>query len=180
MDIIKITMNGYGCEINRGVILEKNYKKLEKYLDNVWIKNLFKKLEEETEIKKEVKEYGLINGDIKIEINGNTLIDTSIKSFEVLVKNKIEKIEYPITDGIVITTIQHQEGLFSDTIFVLNGKFDLNKITIIKKDISNRVDNLLVSSLYCELYYGDELLQMSDNFTDLRMSRLYMEKQKKI
>ena len=50
MDIIKITMNGYGCEIHRGVLIEENYKKIEKYLDNVWVKNLFRELEKETEI----------------------------------------------------------------------------------------------------------------------------------
>ena len=55
MDIIKITMNGYGCEIHRGVLIEENYKKIEKYLDNVWVKNLFRELEKETEIVTELK-----------------------------------------------------------------------------------------------------------------------------
>jgi len=177
MDIVKITMKGYGCEINRGIIIEENYKKIEKYLDNVWVKNLFKKLEEETEIKTLEKEYGLIRGDIRVDVNDTLLIDTSIKSFESFVNSKKEKIEYPTTKDIIITSIQHQEGIFSDTIFVLNGDFDLNKITLLKKDISNRVDNLLVSSLYCGLYYDGELIPMTDNITDLRMSRLYFEKQ---
>ena len=178
MDIIKITMNGYGCEIHRGVLIEENYKKIEKYLDNVWVKNLFRELEKETEIVTELKEFGLINGDIKIVVNDDLIIDTSIKSFEVLVKHKKENIKYPNTEGIVITSIQHQEGLFSDTTFILDGEFDLNKITLVKKDISNKADNILVSSLYCELYYDGELLPMIDNFTDLRMSRLYFENKK--
>lgn len=177
MDIVKITMNGYGCEINRGIIIEENYRKIKKYLDNVWVKNLFKKLEKETEIKILEKEFGLIKGDIKIEVNGELLIETSIKSLEAFVNNKKEVIKYPNTKDIIITSVQHQEGIFSDTIFVLNGDFDLNKITLIKKDISNRVDNLLVSSLYCGLYYDGELIPMMDNITDLRMSRLYFEKQ---
>lgn len=177
MDIVKITMNGYGCEINRGVILEKNYKKLEKYLDNVWIKNLFRELEKETEIKTLEKEYGLIKGDIKIEVNDNLVLETTIKSFEAFVNNEKKVVKYPETEDIIITSIQHQEGLFSDTIFVLNDDFDLDKITLVKKDISNKVDNLLVSSLYCELYYDGELIPITDNITDLRMSRLYFEKQ---
>tara|TARA_R110002020_G_scaffold113236_1_gene260241 strand:- start:13583 stop:14143 length:561 start_codon:yes stop_codon:yes gene_type:complete len=177
MDIVKITMNGYGCEINRGIIIEENYKKIEKYLDNVWVKNLFKELEKETEIKILEKEYGLIKGDIKIEVNDVTLIETTIKSLEAFVNNEKEIIEYPNTKDIIITSIQHQEGVFSDTIFILNDDFDLNKIVLLKKDISNRVDNLLVSSLYCGLYYDGELIPMTDNITDLRMSRLYFEKQ---
>ena len=112
MDIVKITMNGYGCEINRGIIIEENYKKIEKYLDNVWIKNLFKELEKETEIKILEKEYGLIKGDIKIEVNDVTLIETSIKSFEAFVNNEKEVIEYPNTKDIIITSIQHKKVYF--------------------------------------------------------------------
>ena len=179
MDIVKITMNGYGCEINRGILLEENYKKLEKYLNNLWIKNLFKELKKETNIEKEVKEYGIIKGDIKIEVNGEILIDTPITSFEALVNNKKETIKYPITKKIIVTSIQHQEGILSDTMFILDDKFDLNKITLIKKDINNKVDNTLVSALYCEIYYDGELIPMMEDLTDLRMSRLYFENSKK-
>ena len=84
-------------------------------------------------------------------------------------------VEYPKTNEVVITSVQHQEGVFSDNLFILCDNFDINKLSIIKKDIKNKIDNLLVSSLYCELYYDGELIPMTDNSTDLRMSRLYFE-----
>jgi hypothetical protein len=179
MDVIRITMNGYGCEVNRGIVPEGNEEKLKSSLNNVWFKNLYKKLEEKTKIKKIVEEKGLIRGDIRIEVNGEVEVEMPIRAFETIVKNKKEKVKYPITKDVVITSIQHQEGLFSDTIFILKGGFDLNKLLLIKKDIKDKVDNTIVSSLYCELHYDGEIIPMMDTFTDLRMSRLYLENQKK-
>ena len=117
MDVIRITMKGYGCDINRGIVPIESEKRIENTLNNVWYKNIFKKIEEKTKIKEVVKENGLINGDIKIEVNGKIIIDTSIKSFEVLVESKKKKVKYPKTEDIVVTSIQHQEGVFSDTIY---------------------------------------------------------------
>jgi ribosome-associated toxin RatA of RatAB toxin-antitoxin module len=62
MDIVKITMMGYGCEIARGIITPQNYKKVENLIDNVWHKNLFKKLKGETKIKTYSEDYGIIKG----------------------------------------------------------------------------------------------------------------------
>ena len=179
MDVIRITMVGYGCEINRGIVPEGNEKKIENSLNNVWFKDLFERLEETTKIKKVVNEIGLIKGDITIEIDGEIFFDIPIKSFEALVNNKTEIIDYPKTEDVVITSIQHQEGVFSDTIFVLDDYFDLEKLTLVKKDIKDKIDNTIISSLYCELYYDGELIPMMDNLTDLRMSRLYLENTKK-
>lgn len=176
MDVIRITMKGYGCDINRGIVPIESEKRIENTLNNVWYKNIFKKIEEKTKIKEVVKENGLINGDIKIEVNGKIIIDTSIKSFEVLVESKKKKVKYPKTEDIVVTSIQHQEGVFSDTIFVLNDKFDLNKLKLIKKDIKDKVGNNITEPLYSEVYYEDEVIPTMDNTTDLRMSRLYFEK----
>ena len=179
MDVIRITMVGYGCEINRGIVPKGNEKKIENSLNNVWFKDLFERLEERTKIKKVVKEVGLIKGDIIIEVDGEVFFDSSVTSLEALVNNKTESVGYPKTDDVVITSIQHQEGVFSDTIFVLDDYFDLEKLTIVKKNIKDKVDNTIIQSLYCELYYDGELIPMMDNFTDLRMSRLYMENTKK-
>lgn len=179
MDVIRITMVGYGCEINRGIVTKGNEKKIENSLDNVWVKDLFERLGEKTKIKKVINEIGLISGDIVIEVNGEILFDSPIKSFEALIQNKTESVDYPATDDVVITSIQHQEGVFSDTIFVLDDYFDLEKLTLVKKDIKDKVDNTTISSLYCELYYDGELIPMMDNLTDLRMSRLYLENTKK-
>ena len=56
---------------------------------------------------------------------------------------------------------------------------DINKLKIIKKDIKDKVDNTIISSLYCELYYENEIIPLTGNLTDLRMSRLYFENVKK-
>jgi hypothetical protein len=179
MDVIRITMNGYGCEINRGIVPEGKEKNIEDSLDNVWFKDLFKRLEEKTEIKKVVQEIGLINGDIEIEVNGELVLEMSVKSFEAITDTDTKVVKYPKTKDFVITSIQHQEGVFSDTIFVLNDDFDINKLKLIKKDIKDKVDNTIIPSLYCELYYEDEKIPMIGNLTDLRMSRLYLENTKK-
>lgn len=179
MDIIRITMNGYGCELNRGIVPDGNEKKIEESLDNIWFKNIFNKLEQKTKIKKAVKERGLLNGEVKITVNDEIIIDTNIRCFEALINSNREEVKYPKNQGIVLTSIQHQEGVFLDTIFVLNDTFDLNKLSITKKDIKDRVDNTLVGSLYCELYYDGYIIPVTDNFTDLRMSRLFFEKPNK-
>jgi len=179
MDIIRITMSGYGCEINRGIVPEGKEKKIEDSLNNIWLKNLFEKLEEKTEITKVVKEVGLINGDIKIEVNDEVLVEMPIKSFSVLVENYKKIVHYPKTKDVVVTSVQHQEGIFSDTIFVLDGDFSLDRLTLVKKDFRDKVDNSIVSSLYCGIYYDGHLIPMMDDLTDLRMSRLYLEKVKK-
>lgn len=178
MDIVKITMNGYGCEINRGIVPNGKEKKLESSLNDVWFKNVFEKLGEKTKIKKVINEIGLIKGDVLIEVNGEILIETSIESFETLIGSEQTTVEFPKTNGVVITSIQHQEGVISDTIFILDEDFDINKLKIIKKDIKDRVDNTIISSLYCEMYYEDEIIPMMGNLTDLRMSRLFFEKRK--
>lgn len=175
MEIVRITMEGYGCEINRGIVPSDEYVGLEKSLNNIWHKNLFQKIEKKVNLKKETHNCGLIKGEIKIEVDDFVIIETSIKSFETLVNYKTETVDYPITDDVVVTSVQHQEGVFLDTIFIVDGKFDLDKLTIVKKDIRNKIDNILVSSLYCEIYYDGYLIPINDNVTDLRMSRLYFE-----
>lgn len=178
MDIIRITMSGYGCEINRGIVPNGKERKIEESLDNVWLKDIFKRLEEETKITKIISEKGLINGDICIEVNDEIIIEMSISSFEALVKSKHRVIGYPKTKDTIVTSVQHQEGIISDTIFLLDGEFDFNKLSIVKKDIKDNIDKNIVSSLYCEIYYEGQLIPMTDNLTDLRMSRLYLEKTK--
>lgn len=179
MDIIRITMKGYGCEINRGIVPEGKEEKIKKSLDNVWLKDLFKKLEEETKINKVIEEIGLISGDISIEVNDEVILEMPITALDAIVDCKHKVIKYPKTSDIIVTSIQHQEGIFSDTIFVLDDDFDLNKISVVKKDIKDRVDNTIISSLYCQIYYEGQLIPMMDNLTDLRMSRLYLENNKK-
>lgn len=180
MDIVKITMFGYGCEIARGTINTKDYKKFKKNIDNVWHKNLIKKLKKETDIEVISEDYGIVNGNIKIEVDGNVIMDSEITTLDITNENLVfnQIIPYPTTDDIVITTVQHQEGIICDLLFIVEDDFDLNKLKLIRKDIIYNVDNPLVSSLYCELYYDGEEIPLTDSVTDLRTSRLYLEKNK--
>ena len=182
MDIVKITMFGYGCEIGRGTIKQKDYKKLKNLDEDVWHKNLIKKLKETKDIDLEIisEDYGIIKGDIKIEVEGETVLDTQVTTLDILNENIVtdQIVEYPNTEDIVITTVQHLEGIICDTLIVIDGDFDIKNLKLIRKDIIYNVDNPLVSSLYCELYYNNEKIPMTDSITDLRNSRLYLEKLK--
>jgi hypothetical protein len=183
MDIVKITMFGYGCEIGRGTVKQKYYKKLKNLDEEVWQKNLIKKLKEDKDVEIKIisEDYGIIKGDIKIEVEDDVIMDTQIITLDILnediVKNEV--IHYPDTKDIVITTVQHLEGVICDILFVIDGKFDLDKLKLVRKDIVYNVDNPLVTSLYCELYYDNEMIPLTDPITDLRNSRLYLEKLKK-
>jgi hypothetical protein len=182
MDIVKITMFGYGCEIGRGTIKQKDYKKLKNLDEDVWHKNLIKKLKETKDIDLEIisEDYGIIKGDIKIEVEGETVLDTQVTTLDILNENIVtdQIVEYPNTEDIVITTVQHLEGVICDTLIVIDEDFDIKNLKLIRKDIIYNVDNPLVSSLYCELYYNNEKIPMTDSITDLRNSRLYLEKLK--
>lgn len=178
MDIVKITMQGYGCEISKGIINREDYNKINKLIDNVWHKNLFKKLKEKSKIKTYSEDYGIINGNIKIEVNDVVIMDNDVSTIEVInkVKTKTLNIKNPKTEDIVLTTVQHQEGVICDTIFLIDEEFDISKLCFIKKNIFYNIDNPSMSTLYCELYYDGELIPLTDSKTDLRTSRLYLEK----
>lgn len=183
MDIVKITMFGYGCEIGRGTIKQKDYKKLKNLDEEVWQKNLIKKLKEDKDIEINIisEDYGIIKGDIKIEIDGEVILDTQINTLDVLNENIVDNqiVDYPNTKDIVITTVQHLEGVICDILLVIDDKFNIDNLKLIRKDIIYNVDNPLVSSLYCELYYDNEIIPLTDPVTDLRNSQLYLEKVKK-
>ncbi len=180
MDIVKITLVGYGCEIARGTISNKNQIKVNKIIDDVWHKNLFKKIKEETKIKTYSEDYGIISGDIIIEVNGKEIIEHQLTTLEILNFIEVEerRIEYPKTEDIILTTVQHQEGQICDTMFVTKKYFDLTKLCLIKKNIEYNIDKGLTSSLYCELYYDGEKIPLMSKNTDLRTSFLYLENNK--
>jgi hypothetical protein len=178
MDIVKITMRGYGCDIAKGIINKKTYDDVDRLVDNVWHKNLFKKLKEKSKIKTYSEDYGIINGSITIEVNDNIILDNDISVIDILgdIKTISKDIEGPKTKGLLLTIVQHQEGIICDTIFVLDDEFDLSKVCFVKKNIRYNLDNPCMSTLYCELYYDGELIPLIDSETDLRTSRLYLEK----
>lgn len=180
MNIVRVTMTGYGCEIARGTMTKKEFKKLEdsNSLDDIWLKELYKK-----KIKKQIKTIneqfhtiGLISGDIKIEVDGELILELPINIMDNI---KTEYIHYPnVMDDVVITTVQHQEGVVCDTIFITDDEFDLNKMGIINKEIENKVDNPLIPSLFSEIRYKGELVPITGTITDLRMSRVFYENEK--
>lgn len=181
MDIVKITLIGYGCEIARGTITQKSHNKVKRLLEDIWHKKLFKKLKKETEIKTYSEDYGIIKGDLFIDVNGEQILEHQLTTLEVLSFIEIEeqKIKYPKTKNTVITTIQHQEGTISDVIFVTKDDFDITKLKFIKKCIEFNIDKELASPLYCELYYDNEKIPLTERNTDLRSSYLYLENKKK-
>ena len=182
MDIVKITLFGYGCEIARGTVTKKNYNKVKQHIDDVWHKNLFKKIKEKTEIKTYSEDYGIIKGDIIIELNGEQILENQLTTLEVLnfIEIENEKIEYPKTKDIVLTTVQYQEGVISDVIFVTKEDFDITKLKMIKKNVDYNIYKGLKTSLYCELYYDNERIPLMERNTDLRSSFLYLEKNRDV
>lgn len=177
MNIVRITMDGYGCEIARGIIPKKDYKNVTKSLDNVWTKNLYDKL-----VKKEFKNIneqfhvlGLINGDLTIEIDGDVILEIPISVTNSNGMSIKEVYEYPESKDIVLTSVQHQEGIVCDTMFITSEDFDINKLHIVEKQIEGKVDNPLLPSLYCEIRYDGETVPITGTITDLRMSRLFYD-----
>lgn len=171
MDIIRITMRGYGCKVNKGVIHTNSIDRVEVKLHNVWLKDLYEEIEREVEINSVFSEFGLISGDIEIEVNGEKILDLPINSLEYITTTELIVVDDRV-DGDSLTSIQHQEGVFSDTIFVLNEKFDLNKLCLIKKTIN--LDG--VDTLYSGLTYQGEIIPITDTVTDLRMSRMFIDR----
>jgi len=179
MDIVKITMSGYGCDIARGTMSIKEHMKMKHLINNVWQKNLYKKLKKESNIVTHSENCGVIKGEIQIEVNDQIILDTDLSTLEVLGHTNVIKEEYPITHDVVITAVQHQEGTFCDVMFILNEDFDISKLKLTRKDVMYNVDNPLVSSLYCEIYYDGIQVPLEVSETDLRNSRLYLETVKK-
>jgi predicted ATP-dependent protease len=176
MKIVRVTMKGYGCEIARGLISRKDYEKVEhsRSLDNVWFKDLYKnKVKKEyRNIEEQFHHIGLINGDIIVEVDNEIVMELPIGIVDHNDMGVFEKIRYPETDKIVLTSIQHQEGIVCDTMFITADDFDISLLSVVKKEIEGKVDIPLIPSLYCEIRYDGETVPIGGTITDLRMSRL--------
>ena len=179
MNIVRVTMSGYGCEIARGSITKQEFDQLKNSdsLDNVWLKELYKKKIKEKlkTIEEQFHIIGLISGDIKVDVDGETVLDLPINVVDNL---KTEILDYPETKNVVITTVQEQEGIVCDTIFITDEPFEINKLEVINKEIINKVDNPLMPSLFSEIRYDGALVPITGTITDLRMSRVFYEKNK--
>lgn len=183
MNIVRITMEGYGCEIARGTIPKDEYKKVKNSntLDNVWLKNLYKnKVKKQFKnIEEQFHDLGLINGDLTIEVNFEIVKLLPIGVINDYGMTSLEKYGYPQTDDIVLTTVQHQEGIVCDTMFIIDDEFDIDKLKIIEKQIVDKVDNVLIPSLYCEIRYDGQTVPITGTITDLRMSRIFYDTHEK-
>jgi hypothetical protein len=176
MDIVTIQLEGYGCEITNGKITKKDYDFL-KNLDNLWIKNLRTHIKKYININKESHNYGILKGDLKIEVNGKTIMDlpTSILETQNMIFEETEI--HPKSDSYyTMTSLQHMEGTICDTTFILDEEFDISKLTLIKKQIKTKLDNVVVSDLICGMYYKGTEIPFGDTITDLRMSELFFDK----
>lgn len=181
MDIVRIILNGYGCEVARGIITKEDYKEMEKSdsLDNIWVKGLYKYLGKKwTRIEQQLYEYGLINGDVKVLVNDEEVIDLQSNLLDTLNGNMTSKEGwvYPRTNDVVMTTLQYQYGTIADVMFVINDEFDIRKLKFVEKEVHNDNNEVIINSLMSEIYYDDELIEFYGSSTDLTMSNIYFDK----
>lgn len=183
MDIVRITLTGYGYDVARGIVAKKDYNRIKNSasLDNIWIKGLKKKLGKQwNEFKEDFHEYGITKGDIIITVNDEEILNLPINvldsySFSDVDLVDLEGYMYPITDDVVVTIIQELQGTFMDVVFITEEEFDLRKFKFIEKEIQNEKEEAMISSLISEVYYDGEMINFTGDNTDLRMSNIYFD-----
>lgn len=186
MDIVRIILSGYGCEVSRGIITKEEYKRIEKSnsLDNIWVKGLYKYLGKKWERINLQEDYGITNGDILITVNDESVLDVPISVLQSLCLNEDDCLvedkgyQYPKTNDVVMTTIQRHSGIISDILFITTDEFDVSKLKFIRKEIHNENNEVIIDSLISEVYYDGEPLQLNGSETDLRMSNIYFDTNK--
>ena len=187
MDIVRIMLLGNGYDVTRGIVTKKNYIKIKNSsaLDNVWIKELGKKIEKNfTGFKTEFNDYGISKGDLIIEVNGEEFIYIPISvlddyKFNGVDLTELEGYQYPSTDEVVVTSVQELQGVFMDVMFVTAEEFDFTKFKFIKKEIQDEKEKILFN-LISEVYYDGEFIKFEGNNTDLRMSNVNFDIGKKV
>ena len=182
MDIVRIILMGYGCEVSRGIITREEYKKLEKSntLDNIWVKGLYKYLGKKWERIDLQQDYGITSGDILITVNEEIVVDIPITVLDTLNFNngsivENEGYQYPKTKDVVMTTVQQHSGTIADIMFMTADEFDVSKLKFIRKEIHNEENEVIIDSLISEVYYDGEPIKFGGSETDLRMSKIYFD-----
>jgi hypothetical protein len=186
MDIVRIILSGYGCEVSRGIITKEEHRRIENSdsLDNLWVKGLYKYLGEKWERIDLQQDYGITKGDILITVNEEEVLDLPISVLESLCLNENdcmvedEGYSYPKTNDVVMTTIQHHSGVISDILFITDGEFDVSKLKFIRKEIHNENNETIIDSLISEVYYDGVQLSIDGSKPDLRMSNIYFDTNK--
>jgi hypothetical protein len=113
-------------------------------------------------------------------VNDEEIINLPISVLNSYSFNDIELVElegyhYPVTDEVVMTSVQKLEGVFMDVVFVTKENFDFSKFKFIEKEIQDEKENIIISSLIAEVYYDGELISFTGNNTELRMSNIYYD-----
>jgi hypothetical protein len=113
-------------------------------------------------------------------VNDEEIINLPISVLNSYSFNDIELVElegyhYPVTDEVVMTSVQKLEGVFMDVVFVTKEDFDFSKFKFIEKEIQDEKENIIISSLIAEVYYDGELISFTGNNTELRMSNIYYD-----
>jgi hypothetical protein len=181
MDIVRIILDGYGCDVARGIITKEQYRQIEESdaLDNLWIKGLYKKLGKKWERIDLQEDYGIITGDLTILVNDEEVLDLPTSVLESITLDesiiKKEEYDYPRTKDVVMTTVQYLSGRIADIMFITNGDFEVSKLRFITKDIHNEDNDIIIESLISEIYYDGEPIPLVGSDTDLRMSNIYFD-----
>lgn len=172
---------GQGYDVVRGIVSKQEYNKLKNSLNNVWIKDLNKKLRKKLKgFVEEFHDYGITNGDITITVNDEEILNLPISVLDSYSFNDVNLVDlegytYPITNDVVMTSIQKLDGVFMDVIFITEEDFNINKFKFIEKEIQNEKENTIINSLISEVYYDGELINFTGNNTELRMSNIYYD-----
>ena len=181
MDIVRITLMGQGYDVVRGIVSKQEYNKLKNSLNNVWIKDLNKKLRKKLKgFIEEFHDYGISSGDIIITVNEEEVINLPISVLNSYSFNDVNLVElegymYPITDEVVMTSVQKIDGILMDVMFITEENFDINKFKFIEKEIQNEKEDTIINSLISEVYYDGQLINFTGNNTELRMSNVYYD-----
>ena len=183
MDIVKITLFGSGFDVVRGIVSKQVYNRIKNSnsLDNIWIKDLNKKIGKKWEsFTKEFHDYGITIGDITIPVKDEEMLNLPTSVLNSYSFNDVELVDlegyhYPITKDVVVTSVQKIEGVIMDVMFVTEDDFDFGKFKFIEKEIQDEKENTIISSLICEVYDDGELIKFTGNNTDLRMSKIYFD-----
>jgi hypothetical protein len=184
MDIVRIILSGYGCEVSRGLITNEEYEKIEQsdILDDIWVKGLYKYIGMKWKRIDLQQDYGITSGDVLITVNDEVVMDLPITVLESMCFDdggacvlEDTGYVYPNTTDIVMTTIQEHSGLISDILFMINGYFDIRKLKFIRKEVHNENNEVIINSLISEVYYDDEPIPFGGSNTDLRMSNIYFD-----
>ena len=88
MDIVRITLSGYGYDVARGIVAKQDYSRIKNSttLDNMWIKGLYEKIGEQCNgFREEFHDYGISKGDVVITVNGEEILNLPISVLEVIV-----------------------------------------------------------------------------------------------